>query len=386
MKTVGFLIASFLIMVVMGTVYTWSVFRVAVEVNYQANTLQSGLPYMTSLFFYALSMMLTGRILTNKNLRYIALVGVFLISIGWFMSSRSMSLLTLTISYGVFIGVGVGMVYGIPVYIVNQRTNRSGLYAGIILSGFGASPLITAPLVHLWLVNHGLHPTFFYMALLSLIVLVPLVFVFSPPKAMHNLPSSPTPSTFNRTTFYYLYSLFLLATTIGLTMIGLSYRIGVVNYGFNANTVTVFVAFFALLNGLSRPIFGSLVDRKGFIFSAKLSIILVVFATFIALMNEGQNLILYSVSMGLYWFNLGAWLAMLPASIKRYFGTEDYAKRYGLMFTAYGFGAIFGTLLSGVLLDLFSFTRYLYVFVIIIFAVLSFLVFKLQRSHSPSIH
>ncbi len=378
MKTVLFLLSGFLLMMFLGTVYAWSVFRVEVEMVYQSSTLQSGLPYMTSLFFYAISMMITGRLLTINNTRMIVLIGVVLVSVGWFLSSVSTTLLLLTMSYGVLIGVGVGMVYGVPVFIVNQRYEKSGLYTGIILSGFGASPLVMAPLVHIWIKDLGLTQTFFIMGTLTLIVLLPLAFMFKTNTVL--LKKQETKEyPFSIKTFVLLYTMFLIATTIGLMMIGLSYRIGVINYRFNVNHVALSLSFFAVLNGIARPLFGWIVDKKGFIFGSGLSISLIVFASLIALFNQGNSLVLYGLSMGLFWFNLGAWLAMLPASIKVYFGTHLYAKRYGLMFTSYGFGAIIGTVLSGVLLDVFIETRFLYILVLVIIVIVLFVTITLKN-------
>ncbi len=67
--------------------------------------------------------------------------------------------------------------------------------------------------------------------------------------------------------FKRIYGLFVIATTIGLMMIGLSYQVGVVYYAFDAREVTLSLSFFALMNGIARPIFGRLMDRKGFKFS-----------------------------------------------------------------------------------------------------------------------
>ncbi len=379
MKTMVLLLSSFIIMMLLGTVYAWSVFRVEVEFVYGTTALQSGLPYMTSLFFYAFSMMLTGRFLTVKNARTVMLSGVMLVSLGWYMASRSYDLLSLTLSYGVLIGVGVGMAYGVPVFIVNQRYQKSGLYTGIILSGFGASPLVTAPLVHHLISLYGLSQTFFLLGALSILILVPLTFVLSVKDIQLKRIETSDTVAFSSKKFFMLYLLFLIATTIGLMMIGLSYRIGVLNYGFNVRHVALSLSFFAVLNGISRPLFGWIVDRKGFVYSATLSSFLILFGSLLALINQGNNLVVFIISMGLFWFNLGAWLSMLPISIKCYFGTYLYAKRYGLMFTSYGFGAIVGTLLSGLILDIFVETWVLYTIVFAIVLIILWLVVKLRR-------
>ena len=53
-----YVILGLVIMMALGTVYSWSVFRLPVEVLYDVGTAQSGLPYMTALLFYSLFMFL----------------------------------------------------------------------------------------------------------------------------------------------------------------------------------------------------------------------------------------------------------------------------------------------------------------------------------------
>ena len=380
MKTLFFILMSFMMMLLMGTVYTWSVFRVEVESVYQVNALQSGLPYMTSLFFYALSMMLTGRILTEKTMRKIALVGGVFIGVGWLLASISASLLMLSIGYGLFIGVGVGMVYGVPIFIINRRyTTRSGLYSGIVLGGFGASPLITAPFVANLIAQSSLANAFFLMGIVSLVVLMSSSVIFNHKTQSEDLPDSIS-KPYDAKQFVLLYGMFFMATTIGLMIIGLSYRLGVVDYGYSARQVTIAMAVFALSNGLARPLFGYIMDKRGFVFGASLSVSLIMLAAMVALVNNGMHLSLFVMSIGLFWFNLGAWLSMIPTAIKVYFGTSNYAKRYGFMFTAYGFGAICGTLLSGVVLDILVETKYVYYTVLGTILIVGTLLYRFART------
>lgn len=365
MKTAGYLFGNILMMLIMGTVYAWSVFRVEVERVFELGTLESGLPYMTSLFFYAFSMMVTGRFLTGTNMRKIVAVGSLLIGIGWLGSAYASNLGLLTFFYGAVIGSGVGMVYGVPVFHINHTYERkSGLFTGIVLGGFGASPLVTAPLVSQVIRVSGLGDAFMVMAAVSVVIMIPLSVLFKPFPLKEDHARTDRGS-FDLGLFVKVYALFLVATAIGLMMIGLTYRIGVVDYGFEPGAVSFAMALFAVLNGLARPVFGHLMDKIGFIKSASLSTGLIVFGALLAFLNHGESVWLYGISFGLFWFNLGAWLAIVPAAIKEYFGKVGYARRYGTAFTAYGLGAILGTLLSGVLLDLWSDTRYVYALILV---------------------
>jgi MFS family permease len=61
---------------------------------------------------------------------------------------------------------------------------------------------------------------------------------------------------------------------------------------------------------------------------------------------------IYIVGFCALWFCGGAWLAIAPACIAAFCGTKYYGPNYGLVFTAFGAGAIVGNLLAGQLRDL----------------------------------
>jgi hypothetical protein len=55
-----FLFLSFVMMLLLGSVYAWGVFRVEVESVMMVNATLSGLPYMVSLVSYAFMMLVAG--------------------------------------------------------------------------------------------------------------------------------------------------------------------------------------------------------------------------------------------------------------------------------------------------------------------------------------
>jgi len=287
----------------------------------------------------------------------------------------------LVISYGVLIGTGVGMVYGVPIYMVQKLyPKKSGMMSGIILLGFGMSPLITAPLASILINNTDLKTTFLIFSVLFLVIQLPLSYFFIL-KEYTEFKTIRLDTTLNEKIkpFKRIYVLFIIATTIGLMMIGLSYQIGVTYYDFNTRDVTLSLSFFALLNGLARPLFGRLMDKKGFKFSVLISLSLITLASIIGLVNQGEHIVSYIISFGLFWFNLGAWLAIVPATIKEFYGVKHYSRKYGMMFTAYGIGSIVGTLISGTVMELFEWTGFLYLLVLIFMGVSLFIVLNIKQ-------
>lgn len=372
------IISSIVMMMLMGTVYAYSIFRTPIESTYEIGTFLSGIPYMISLLFYALSMMVTGRIIKPHLLRRIVMIGTLCIALGWFVSGITQSFFVFSLAYGVLIGIGVGMVYGIPIYMTQKLfPNRSGMMTGIILLGFGMSPLVTAPLAKILIDLTNLRTSFLILGSIFVFIQFPLSFVFII-NEYHDFKAM-VPDTKKHEKlkpFKRIYLLFVIATTIGLMMIGLSYQIGVTLYDFDALDVTISLSIFAVLNGIARPIFGRLMDKKGFKFSAFTSLGLIVFASILGLVNQGTHLILFMISFGLFWFNLGAWLAIVPATIKELYGINQYAKKYGVMFTAYGIGSVIGTVISGFMMDLLGWTTYLYVMILVLVSVSVFVLIK----------
>jgi len=377
-------ISSIWMMLLMGTVYSYSIFRTEVETIYQLSTLESGLPYMFSLLFYALSMMMTGRFLSEKYLRSTMILGTMMIIFGFIISSMASHFLLLILGYGILIGTGVGMVYGIPIYIIQRsHIEKKGLYTGLVLLGFGLSPLITAPIGRVLLVNFGLSNTFLVFALIFAVTQLPLGAFYKLHFDEHDKQEALLLDTRLKRKFYILYGLFIITTAIGLMMIGLSYQAGAEYYLFNDNLVTLSLSIFALCNGFARPLFGYLIDRLGLIKPSLISLSLIGLGAVIGILNQGQSFFLYVLTYGLFWFNLGAWLSIMPSMIKTYYGSKHYAKIYGMIFTAYGLGAIISTLISGSIIDALGDTLYLYISILglLIFGYLFIFKLKSYETH-----
>jgi MFS family permease len=111
---------------------------------------------------------------------------------------------------------------------------------------------------------------------------------------------------------------------------------------------TMLVGVFAIFNGGGRPLFGLLNDKLTPRNSALISFALIAFAS--ALMfwfaAPGATAV-YIIAFAILWACLGGWLAIAPAATASYFGMCDYARCYGIVFLAYGAGAIAGPQLAG---------------------------------------
>ena len=377
LKRWRYVLLGIIIMMCLGTVYSYSVFRLSIEKIFNVGATQSGMPYMTALAVYALFMLLTGRYLDKFNPRSIITLGGLLVSLGWILSAYAPNIYVLTITYGVISGAGVGIVYGVPMTIVARWfPEKKGLAVGMVLMGFGLSPLITAPLARIFVEYYGTMNTFLILGICFGVIILILSYLFKYPSEVEQLSLKSvkqvknslyelnTLSMIKSKSFIGLYINFIIATTIGLMLIGLTSSIGIELIGLSQKKVALLMGLFAIFNGVGRPIFGWLVDKfsskKAILFSYGLiisSAILILFA------NEG-NVIMYSISFSIFWFNLGGWLAIAPTSTLALYGTKHYSQNYGVVFTAYGIGAITGVTTSGMLIDVHRNYDYVFYYVI----------------------
>ncbi|MEL6603370.1 MAG: OFA family MFS transporter [Cyanobacteria bacterium J06614_10] len=362
------------VMLCLGSVYAWSVFRGALESELGIGATESLLPYTLALFFYAFLMPVTGFYISRLGPRPVAAIGGGLVGLGYVLSSIATNIFALTLTYGVIAGTGVGITYGVPMAVVAKWfPDKKGLAVGLTIIGFGLSPLITAPLANYFMGLYGIRTTLriLGLAFAAFIPVVALTLKFPPegwqarPHAQHPLQSVVTKPhssklLFSSRSFYGLWLCYAIGAFIGLSVIGISSPVGEEIVHLRPELAAGSLSLFALFNGISRPFFGWLSDHFKPRYVAIFNYTLMLIASLRMVSAQTGQLSTYLFSFCLLWFCLGGWLAIAPTTTLRFFDSEQYAQNYGIVFTAYGVGAVFGTLAVGQIRDWFG--TYTYVF------------------------
>ncbi len=364
----------FILMLLMGSVYTFSIYRPFLLDEFDVSFSVSGYPYMASLAFYALSMFLFSRFIRNEYLPRLLLLGTLLLSSGFYISSIASTIWVFTLGYGVFVGTGVGILYSIALNSVARYfDSRIGILSGVMLMAFGLSSVITSPLAQAFLSSNSIQSWFLLFALVTFVAGI-LPFVLLQP-----IRYEPQYEPSNEPVMNFII-LFSLSAFVGLMMIGLSGIVGTEIYGFTPSRISLLVSVFALGNAGARPIFGYLMDRYGFIVSMLLINGLVAIATMLNLFNQGSSIALFGISYFVYWFSLGAWLAIMPLLVKKAVGTTKYASVYGKVFLGYGIAAIGGTVFSGIILDTVSTTTFIYIGILALLLLITGFSYMIHKS------
>lgn len=365
------------VLLCLGSVYSWSVFRKPLEGELNIGATESLLPYTVALVFYAVMMPIAGFYITRIGSRIVTAIGGMIVGMGYILSSFANNIVAMTLTYGLIAGTGVGIAYGVPMAVVARWfPDKKGLAVGLTIIGFGLSPLITAPLAKGLIDAYSVRETLRILGIaFTLIILAIATTLKMPPKdwqpaqplspASCTLPSAYPGNMLKTRSFYGLWICYSIGTFVGLSAIGISSPVGEEMINIDPALAASSVSLFALFNGISRPLFGWLTDRFQPRHVAIVSYTLVLIACILMLNAQEGQVATYLIAFCLFWASLGGWLAMAPTTTLRLFNPDNYAQNYGIVFTAYGVGALLGTLIAGQIRDWFG--SYTYAFYPMIF-------------------
>lgn len=356
-------LTGMLINLCLGSIYSWSVFVAPLTEHFAAAgtaVTATGilLPFSVFLACFAVAMPLAGRFIEVRGPRVATVAGGVLTGLGWLLASYAHSVPMLALMYGVVGGIGVGIAYGVPVAVAARWfPDRRGLAVGLTLLGFGFSAFVTANVAGVLIETFGVMETFrvFGVAFIILLTLCALPLSFPPagwmpegwrpPEGGGGAASEYGREEMVRTpVFFGLFVCYFIGCLAGLMAISIAKPVGT-GVGIEPALATALVGFFALFNGGGRPVFGALTDRITPRMTAILSFVLIGAAS--AAMWLSPTAGTYVPAFALLWGCLGGWLAIAPATTALYFGTSDYPRCYGVVFLAYGAGAIVGPQLAG---------------------------------------
>ena len=361
-----FVVLGLIINLCLGSVYAWSVFVEPLTEYYSfvpgmaVTPNEVLLPFSVVLAVFALTMPFTGPLIDRYGPRNATILGGVLAGLGWMFASFSPSPLMLSVMFGVAGGIGVGIAYSVLVAVAAcWFPDRRGLAVGISVLGVGFSAFFTANLAGYLIDALGVMNTFrifgAVIMVLTILLALPLQFPaagwvpsgWTPPAPVRG---GEPPCEYDRSrmlrtpSFYGLWACYFVGCLAGLMAVSIAQPVGI-DVGIEAGLATILVGFFAIFNGAGRPVFGTLTDMITPRKAAIVSFILIALASLS--MWQIPTVPVYIFSFALLWGCLGGWLAIAPTATGSFFGTRDYPRCYGVVFLAFGAGAIAGPQLAG---------------------------------------
>jgi len=326
-------------------------------------------PFIIFLLIFALTMPLVGPYIAKMGPKKVGMIGGTLCGLGWLAASYATSPTMLIPLYAVIGGLGVGIAYNVPIQCSAQWfPDKRGMAVGLTVLGFGfSSALISYATLYLKGIGYPImHILQVYGIIFIIVTIVCSLFLRFPPagwKPAGWAPPAPAAGAAPRVDFMRsemvktsafkgLWLCYTIGALAGLTAIGIVGPVGkevMTNAGMNAKDITALtfqlILPFAIFNGAARPVFGTLTDKLKPKNAAMITFVGIIVACLLQY-SMYSSVMAFIVTFCLLWGCLGAWLAIAPAATASYFGMKDNAKNYGLMFTAYGIGAVIGGVVS----------------------------------------
>jgi len=345
----------------LGILYTWSIFKGAISESianggpFQWDKASINDPYAVCCLVFAAAMILAGKVQDKFGPRITAILGGLLVGAGFVVISQTANYWVWIMGFGVLAGMGMGFGYSAatPPALKWFPPAKTGLIAGICVSGFGLAPVYIAPLATYLLKAYGLQTAMLIFGIAFAIVVSALALLISNPPAGYVAdPSAPkaaakkaivedvAPSQVLKTAkFYILWTCYFIGAGAGLMVIGSAKGLAKASMGEMAFLI---VAIMSIGNAGGRLIAGVVSDKIGR--ATTLTIMLLfqaalMFAALPGLLGDNNNPIIVALLVTFMVFNYGTNLSLFPSFAKDLWGMKHFGMNYGILFSAWGVGA-----------------------------------------------
>lgn len=349
--------AGFLLALMGGTSYAWGVLVLPLMDRFGWTKAQAALPFTVFLVVFALTMVPAGRLQDRLGPRAVATAGALLYLAAYALAALlglMPSVWWLVATYGVLGGVACGLTYAcIAPPARKWFPDKPALAVSTAVMGFGLAALVLAPVKsEVLIVVHGIEATFVIIGVATLVVALLAARQLGNPPAHWWPPGVPRPAAaahgqtielapsqvWRTLRFWILWLAFGSVVSGGLMAIGTlpAYALSI---GLDSAQAALAISVFAAFNGFGRPLAGLLADRHG-VLPVMLATYAVQAAVLLGFPILAQTLPGLYAGAALLGWGFAATLGLFPVLTSSCFGVRHLGTNYGLVFTAFGAGAL----------------------------------------------
>ena len=373
--------AALSIHLAIGSVYSWSVFKLPLHETLRASGLMSALPFTFGIVVLGMSAAVFGTAVEKRGPRWAMFVaatcfcgGLLIAALAAYMGQMWL----IIFGYGVIGGIGLGIGYISPVStLMKWFPDRPGMATGFAIMGFGGGALIASPWssqLMKWFGTdrHGLAATFLVMGVVYAVFMTmgillvrlpppewePPVVRAAAPKLRHAAGPDRTANEAIKTPqFWLLWVVLCFNVTAGIGILERAapiYR----DYFPHATSRAAltaaaagFVAILSLANSLGRIIWSSASDAAGRqnMYRLYLGLGAVLYLVLILAQNVSKPLFLVVCMVLLSFY--GAGFATVPAYLRDLFGYLEVGAIHGRLLTAWSTAGVLGPVIVNAVAD-----------------------------------
>jgi OFA family oxalate/formate antiporter-like MFS transporter len=306
---------------------------------------------------------LQGYLIERFGARILIASGCLLSGIGWITAGYATSLTGLYFTYGLFCGIGTGIVYvGVVGLMVRWFPDRRGFATGVVAAGYGFGALLTNNAVYNMIAESGYQHTLIVFGIILGVVGAVAALALRLPTADDVLPQpavqvssagTPPDQMLRSNVFWLMFVMMTMMSTGGLMIIS---QFGAFSRDFGVTGVTVFgmaalplaLNIDRITNGLTRPFFGWVSDQIGRENTMAIAFLMEAAAVTLMVLFRDNTLVFVLLS-GVVFFGWGEIFSLFPSTLTDTFGAKHATTNYGLLYIAQGIGSILGGPLAALL-------------------------------------
>lgn len=356
------LAASCLINLCIGSLYAWSVFATPMAA-YLSSVTGSEVASLAIIFTIANAIgpitMISGGFINDKiGPKWVIFIGGILFGLGMIASGFAKSVGMLLLTYGLGVGLGVGMVYGCTVSnSVKFFPDKRGLVGGIATASYGISSVIIPIVANALIDNFDVTMAFKILgAAMLVIICVSAFFItacpkgFKPdgweplaPKAGAKAPVDKDWKAMLKDPIFYVMILMLCCGAFsGLMVTSQASPVAQNMIGMTAAEAAVAVSVLAMFNTLGRILAGFISDKIGSV-NTILGVFLVSVLGLGLLFISGEGSVAtFYIGVCIVGLCFGSIMGIYPGFTASQFGGRNNSVNYGIMFIGFAAAGYFG--------------------------------------------
>lgn len=341
----GYLVLGVVLLLFLGLIYAWSVFRVPLEKEFGWSKAQTSITFSISMMMFCLGGLVSGIVTGKRGPRFTLIFCAVFLAIGFISASRINSLPGIYISYGGLCGFGVGLGYNACIStIVKWFPDKQGLISGISLMGFGFGSMLLGTVGASMITDLGWRRTFvIFGVVFAAIMLIGALLLKSTNEEFLERISSGVKTKraaveeidyhqmLKRKNFWLYFAWAIILSAAGLAIINSSTAYASSILGDNLTRAAAVAGIVSIANGVGRVIFGQVFDSKGYRFTL-FAVCITYAAAAIALMAslKAQSMPVLVIAFAVVGLAYGGVTPTNSAFTAYFFGSRNYALNFSI--------------------------------------------------------
>ncbi|EMB4326825.1 MFS transporter [Pluralibacter gergoviae] len=347
------LIGTIITQFALGSVYTWSLFNAPLSDKLGQPVSQVAFSFGLLSLGLALSSSVAGKLQERFGVKRVTIASGILLGLGFILTAHANNLMMLWLSAGVLVGIADGAGYLLTLSnCVKFFPERKGLISAFAIGAYGLGSLGFKFIDSQLLASVGLEKTF---TIWGAIVLVMIVFgamlMKDAPRQEVKTVNGVTENDFTlaqsmrKPQYWMLAVMFLTACMSGLYVIGVAKDIAQGMVHLDVMTAANAVTVISIANLSGRLVLGILSDKIARIRVITIGQIISLIGM-AALLFAPLNAVTFFAAIACVAFNFGGTITVYPSLVSDFFGINNLAKNYGVIYLGFGIGSICGSIIA----------------------------------------